>query len=114
MRIRRYEVMETSGEVEERIMRALGQRGLASVHAQLADLYEGDLPIPPEIEQREVTFNVRNISLSHHDSLRAFGFTPENASVTISIPNDRDMKSVLSLVDTASTKPSRKRSRNHR
>jgi hypothetical protein len=108
-KVRNYEVKERSPEVQERIMRALGERATASLNAQLTDVYEGDLPIPAEIEDREVTFTVMSVSRSRKDSLRAYGLTPDKAGVTVTIPKDIAEQSTLSLVDAARPKNRRRR-----
>jgi hypothetical protein len=108
-KVRNYEVKERSPEVQERVMRALGERATASLSAQLADVYEGDLPVPAEIEDREVTFTVMSVSRSRKDSLRAYGFTPDKAGVTVTIPNDAAEQSRLSLVDTTRPKTRQRR-----
>jgi hypothetical protein len=106
---RRYTIEDSSQNVEESLTRALIQRRLASFAIALSDVYEGELPIPPEIERRDIDFSVLRLSLGPKGSLSAFGLTPENAGVTVSVPKDREEKSTLRLVDATRHKPIRKR-----
>jgi hypothetical protein len=101
VRIRRYEVIEDSREVQERVVRALLERALAHLRVELADVYEGPLPIPAEIAQRDVTFSVQSLSRSGRGSLRAFGFMLDGGAVRITIPKNQDERSVLLLVDAS-------------
>jgi hypothetical protein len=102
MRTRRYEVQENSPEVKKRVGHALFEGALASLSVDLADIYEGELPIPPDTEHRELMFSVLSIARVHRGNLKAYGFIFDDpgAAVSVTIPKDEEERSVLSLVDT--------------
>lgn len=98
MHNRRYEVQEAVRDVRENCKQALGSAALVLLHIKLADIYEGEPPIPAEIERREVAFSVINMGKSFN-GLTAFGVTPESVGINVDIPNDDDERAILFITD---------------
>src|SRR4051812_45002574 len=108
---RRYTIEEDTTAVEERLARAFLERQLASFALSLSDIYEGEPPIPQNIEHRNIDFSVVRLSLGPKGSTSAFGFTPESATVSVSVPQNKDEKSTLRLLDATKPASSRRRSK---
>lgn len=95
----RYEVLEDSAEVKKRIGHALFHFAEVSLSIRFAGVYKGTPPIPPEIEHlSEVTCNILDAGRSE-EGLRATGYTPGNAIVTVIIPRDESRQSTLWIFD---------------
>lgn len=98
---RRYDIEESSDEVRERVKYALGDTATTVLNIRLADIYEGELPIPDEILQGEIEFSTDFLSRAYRGGLRAVGRTPDSsvANITITIPADMDERSTLRLLE---------------
>lgn len=101
LRKRRYEVLESPGDVREDVFKAIGQEVLVHLNIHLADAYEG-AEIPADIEDRNVAFNVVSISAAPKKRLRAYGFTPERTAVNVSIPFEETERCTFTLIDNSS------------
>ena len=105
--IRRYEIIADSETVNEDLGLAFIKQEPVSFDVRLAGIYEGELPIPDEIQKRKIGMQVLGLTCrTRSGDIRAFGHTEENSSetVTIHVPKNRERVSILQLLDIASTK----------
>ncbi len=100
---RRYKIDEPSEEVKRRVGHAaLGETATAILNIRLADVYEGELPIPEEVLNREIEVDIEFVSKAHAGGLRAVGRTTDSkvSNVTINIPGNMDEQSTARLLHT--------------
>jgi len=99
---RRYEILDDSETVQNKLVAAFLEREPASLEIKLADVYEGELPIPDEILRRKIGMYVLDLSCSRRTGdIQAFGNTTESqlAAVSVHIPSDHEKPSTLQLLD---------------
>ena len=98
---RRYDIDEPSSEVKKRITHALGETATTILNITLADIYDGQLPIPEEVLNREIEVSIDFVARAHGGGLRAVGHTTDSniRNLTINIPGDTDERSTARLLD---------------
>lgn len=93
-KIRRFEAKEGASTVWPRVKEALGN-GAITLSLDFADVFEGPLPIPENIEQTDVTFDVTDV-WSRKKRRGAFGLTLDGRHIRVFIPRiDEDRVTVL-------------------
>ncbi len=98
---RRYTVDEPSEEVMRRVRRGLGGTAMVLLNITLADIYNGELPIPHDIANREIEFSIDFAARTHSGGLRVNGQTENSGSnnIVVNIPGDLSETSTLRLLD---------------
>jgi hypothetical protein len=98
MGIRQYEVTvpPTSGEVEDEMLRAIGEQTMAIVHARTV---EDDMPrIPREDDEVDLEFRIGATRHPEEGGMAILGHTEDGRTVNLSTNADPYQPATLSLV----------------